>query len=83
MADLAALGALQLLELDDLRLDGLLGLVDDGLVLRVGLGAHGLELVLLELDRLLVDLDDLLELRARGARAVDELARLGARDNSS
>ena len=82
MADLAALGALQLLELDDLRLDGLLGLVDDGLVLRVGLGAHGLELVLLELDGLGVDVDQLLELAARGARAVNELAGLGALDHA-
>jgi hypothetical protein len=44
-------------ELDDLGFDGLLGVRDD-LLLR-GVVGHGLELVLLKLDGLLVDADNL------------------------
>ena len=81
-ADLAALLLLEALKLDNLLLDRLLGLGDDLHLRGVGLGAEGLELVLLELDGLLVNGDDLLDLRARGARAVDELASLGALDHA-
>ena len=64
---LAALGLLQGLQLLQLLLDGLLGRGNRLLVGRAGLVALGLELVLLELDRLLVDRDDLPQLGARGA----------------
>merc|ERR1719163_780950 len=73
---LAALGLLEARQLDELLLDGLLGLEDDLLLGRVGLRALGLELVLLELDRLLVDRDDLRQLVARGARAATSLPSL-------
>ena len=79
---LAALGLLEGRQLGELLLDGLLGLGDGLLLGRVGLGALGLDLVLLELDRLLVDGDDLRQLVARGARAVNQLAVLGTLDHA-
>ena len=79
---LAALGLLEGRQLGELLLDGLLGLEDGLLLRRVGLGALGLDLVLLELDRLLVDGDDLRQLVARGARAVNQLAVLGTLDHA-
>ena len=79
---LAALGLLEGRQLFELLLDSLLGLGDGLLLGRVGLGALGLDLVLLELDRLLVDGDDLRQLVARGTRAVNELAVLGTLDHA-